>query len=563
MEYELLMMTLYRGAERQPTSFCECIGQHLIAAYLSRYHFQARVYYGDIIEAETVIRHETEAHGVQCVGFYVGADNVVMIGNLIRTLRRTMEVFFFVGGPEALALGEAFLKETGCNAIIVGEGERPVLRLLSYLEDGVGSLAQIDGLRYLNEEGRFHCNASGALITDLDRLPWPDPRNSLNKRYRMGSAIGMLTGRGCPFHCAFCYEGASSKTVRLRSVENVMAEIDDVMSYNQSLKQVNFFDDTFTLFPERVSAFCIELKRRGLRWTCEGHAACLHRHPEMIRMMVDAGLIALQIGIESGSSLVLQKYQKEATPEMIEDVVQICHRAGLRALEGNYIIGGAMESRETLAESLAHAKRLLALGRGMVELRTVFFAPYIGTPISTDPERFGMRLLPERVAKMVQTMQEPVVETESLSYKMLIEQKEYFDQQLWMCYQMEARRCRREDLLRGDWMMWENDILNATWQRAWLGVPHLAAFLQHRRQEEQVYAIQKYPIRVGIGCEQEDHLVSVDSIQLPPILAKAWSCADGRHTARQLCEILDVSELQIENIYKELNRLCLVYFSVF
>ena len=108
MKYELLMMTLYRGAERQPTSFCECIGQHLIAAYLSRYHFQARVYYGDIIEAETVIRHETEAHGVQCVGFYVGADNVVMIGNLIRTLRRTMEVFFSLADRKPWRWGKHF-----------------------------------------------------------------------------------------------------------------------------------------------------------------------------------------------------------------------------------------------------------------------------------------------------------------------------------------------------------------------------------------------------------------------------------------------------------------------
>ena len=38
--------------------------------------------------------------------------------------------------------------------------------------------------------------------------------------------LSIMTGRGCPFHCAFCHEGHHTKKVRFRSVENVLEEIE-------------------------------------------------------------------------------------------------------------------------------------------------------------------------------------------------------------------------------------------------------------------------------------------------------------------------------------------------
>ena len=86
MEYELLMMNLVRNAAAQASHFRDCVGQHLIAAYLSQYDFRAKVYSGDILDAERVVCHELAEHGVRYLGFYVGSDNVVMVGNFIRFL---------------------------------------------------------------------------------------------------------------------------------------------------------------------------------------------------------------------------------------------------------------------------------------------------------------------------------------------------------------------------------------------------------------------------------------------------------------------------------------------
>ncbi|MCX4315097.1 MAG: radical SAM protein, partial [Lachnospiraceae bacterium] len=401
MDYELLLLSLSRNVNSQAAYFQECLGQHMIAAYLAKHDFRAKVYSGDILNGESFILQEVKEHQIQYAGFYVAADNVTMIGNLIKRLKEITNLILFVGGPQAAALGEEFLKRTSCDFIIVGEGERPVLQLLSYLEDRIGNLEEVKSLRYLNAEGIFSSTPLDEPIMDLDTLPYPRRMDSFHKKFRMTSSIGLLTGRGCPFHCTFCYEGATSKIVRYRSIKNVMGEIDEVLEYNPSLTTVNIFDDTFTLQPERVYEFCREMKRRKLHWTCEAHVSCICKYPEMLKVMIDSGLVAMQIGIESGSQRVLEAYQKHITPEMIVEVVRYCYQEGLCTLEGNYIIGGAFESDKTLLESLNHAKCLLEEGRGMMEVQTVFFAPYFDTPITKNPEKFGMRILPERIENII------------------------------------------------------------------------------------------------------------------------------------------------------------------
>ena len=425
----------------------------------------------------------------------------------------------------------------------------------------MGTLEDIAGLRWRDANGQYHEQRIGEPVMDLDALPWPHRENSLHKNYRMGKSIGVATGRGCPFHCAFCYEGAVSKIVRLRSVEHVMREIDEVRSYNASLRYVNFFDDTFTLQTDRVKAFCREMKSRGLNWTCEGHVACLYHRPELLEEMASSGLTAMQIGIESGSRRILKAYQKNTTPEMIEAVVRQCHQAGLQTVEGNYIIGGAYETDETLEESLSHAKRLIAAGRGMLELKTAFLAPYYGTPITKRPEEFGIQLLPDRIARMVYSMHEPVVQTYALSAEELSAWKRHFDEELWRCYQEQAAECTRSDLLRGPLPFHLSEAASPTWRQAWRGKAHFMEFLLHATEREQTFSEEKYPLHTGSGQERADGAIQIDSIILKGDEAAAWRSADGRRTVRQIAHFLRLSAEKLGGIYRKLNNLCLVYYS--
>ena len=565
MEYELLLLNLQREAKFQPLHFRESIGQHSIAAYISQFGFSAKVYSGDILDAQKVILRETQIYHVPVIGFYVGADNVVSIGNLIKWLKTNIKSTIFVGGPEAWALGESFLRDTNCDYIMVGEGEIPTRQLLSYLIDQQGTLDQVQSLRFLDADGVYRCTPLAPLIQNLDSIPFPRREDSLHQRYHMGHTMGLLTGRGCPNHCTFCFEGASSKTVRLRSIENVMQEIDTVKSYNPSLSHVNIFDDTFTLNPHRVSEFCREIKKRNLTWTCEAHVRILYQNLSMISEMVDAGLVAMQLGIESGSQLVLDAYQKKCSPEMMIDIIRECKKSGLRCVEGNYIIGGAFEDKETIEQSLKHAKLLIEEGRGMLELHTVYFAPYYGTPITMNPENFGMQLVEQRAEHIVTTMRDAVVRTQKLSADEIVKLRLNFSKELDEFYLQQAALCNKDDILRifGTSQEKESQIYNQRWSVACSYIPHLYTFVRHLSEEEQSYSDQKYPIRTGFDYYMLDDKIEVDDILLSGPEAQAWIYADGKYTVAQLAQKLALPLETVRELYKKLNHLCLLYFSTF
>ena len=564
MQYELLLLNVIRNSADHSDAFRDYLGGHIIASYVSQFGFRAKVYSCDVLKVRELITGEIMKHGVKVVGFYVGADTRIMTGHVIRWVKDTWpDVKVLAGGPEAYSLGEGFMRETGCDYVVYGEGETASLNILRYEVDSTGTPESITGIKYIDSSGKFRVTPPSALIHDLDAIPFPAKANSLSKNFRSGESIGILTGRGCPFHCAFCFEGAASKTVRLRSIENVIAEIEDVRNCNPSLKYVNIYDDTFTLSEPRVSEFCRYMKSAGLLWTCEAHVLMLKTHPEMIHVMAESGLVAVQLGIESGSRRVLEAYSKHITPEMIIDVVSECKRAGLQRVEGNYIIGGAFESEETLKESISHAGELIHAGRGIVELNTVFFAPYHGTPITRCPERYGMSADAERMEHMITTMREAVMRTDSMSVKDIVSAKRRFEHELREHYIHEAMMTTKEELLRGSGHYTSGRIVNQSWVNAWRNYPYIMEFMRHLKPEEQECRIDSYPLRTMSGYIVDGESMREGEREVCGLNAELLVLADGRRQIHEIAAYTCLSADAVMNAYRELNDECLVYFSEF
>ncbi|MFH1847617.1 MAG: cobalamin-dependent protein, partial [Candidatus Omnitrophota bacterium] len=88
---------------------------------------------------------------------------------------------------------------------------------------------------------------AGELIKDLDALPFP-ARHLINPAIYLREeqmkfeipAAGILGSRGCPYGCGFCCIPAIGKSVRLRSPENVVDEMESV--YDQCRGSYHFLD---------------------------------------------------------------------------------------------------------------------------------------------------------------------------------------------------------------------------------------------------------------------------------------------------------------------------------
>lgn len=332
------------------------------------------------------------------IGFYVDHEIIHVTMSLIDELKSLNEqLLCVVGGPQTSTIpwDERILRESACDIVIRGEGEVTFSEILDWRLNGLGSLEEIKGITY-REKGGIKRTQNRPLLQNLDSLPFPDRSLNLDKPEANGSEC-IITGRGCPYRCAFCCEGKQEAVYRTRGIPGVLAEIEELLK-NRNAVYLTIFDDTFTVNPGRVLEFCdgvraLQKKYHDFQWFCEARADLITRHPEIVRSMVEAGLVRIQIGVETGNQAVLDAYRKDLTLGEIRDAVRICSEADVLVIVSNFIIGGAFESWDTVKDSIAFAEELLEIGLGRIDVNTSIYTPYPGTPMNDHPEDFGMEIL--------------------------------------------------------------------------------------------------------------------------------------------------------------------------
>lgn len=567
MKYELLLLNV----ERIPTYIFDNLGQHSIASYLETKGFKAMVYSGIVGECKRIVSEAIEKDGVPIIGFYAATDNLSVVSHVIKWIKTTYNVYTIVGGPQAVDLKEQFLHDTNCDFVIEGEGEEPIYQLLSSLIDELCSLKDVQSLRYIDQNGIYCENTLAKPFCNLDEIPFPSKKRCIDGRFRNDNSFGIITGRGCPFNCAFCYEGANTKQVRLRTIDNVMSEIDFALSENKNLKYLNIYDDTFTLDFKRVSEFCDKIKSRNLLWYCEGHTSNIVNNPEIIEKMVESGMIGLQIGIESGSEKVLKAYNKQTNPDMLIKVVEICKNAGLTRLVGNFIVGGAFETERTIYKSMELAKQMLTTGKGMFECKTVFLAPYPHTSITLNPQNYDLEYHKENELTCAYSMHMPLMTPKTMKYDKLIELKLKFDNMIETTIKELSLFPDKLDVERNFFKSGKRLTANSKWRNNYLEQEHIVNYLEAcfsiNGQVEKRYTdneiLEMYPLRTFNLLQYENEKLIYGEYRFEYESAYLLKYSAGK---LKLKEIILNSPYRSEDMlkaYHALNNKCLIYISEF
>jgi radical SAM superfamily enzyme YgiQ (UPF0313 family) len=203
------------------------------------------------------------------------------------------------------------------------------------------------------------------MIQNLDILPFP-ARDLYNldsyysaptKKVSDFKATPILTSRGCAFKCIHCPSATIwGGRVRYRSAENVIAEILECVE-KYDLREFNFFDDTFTLNPQRVKEICqkiIDLKLE-IAWISFSRVNTISS--ELVSIMKKAGCKKISFGLESGSQEILDKMRKNATLQMGREAVKIVREQNLE-VHASFMLGNVGETIETIKQTIAFAKSL-------------------------------------------------------------------------------------------------------------------------------------------------------------------------------------------------------------
>ena len=241
-------------------------------------------------------------------------------------------------------------------------------------------LGEINGLSY-RRDGKIVHNPERELIQNMDSLPWVVDvykRDLQIEKYSIGYLkdpyISLYTGRGCPAQCTFCLwpQTIGGHKYRVRSADNVAAEMAHAKRLFPQVQEFFFDDDTFTANLPRAREIALKLKPLGLTWSCNSRANVNY---ETIKLMKDCGLRLFLVGYESGNQAILDRIKKGITIEEAKRFTKACKDLGV-IIHGTFILGLPIETKETIEETIRYAVEL-----DVFSIQVSLAAPYPGTEL--------------------------------------------------------------------------------------------------------------------------------------------------------------------------------------
>jgi anaerobic magnesium-protoporphyrin IX monomethyl ester cyclase len=242
------------------------------------------------------------------------------------------------------------------DSVCIGESE---LTIKEYIHSGFNASAVL-GIAY-RRNGNIISNRVRPVCQNLDELGFPAhdkvPLELYHDPFSRSRPMSVtFASRGCVnqppcIMCSACF----FSNERYRSVGHLM----DEMRWLKELgvHEIRFpFESGFhdvalaeELFKRMIS------QQLGLRFTCNARADYLTE--PLLKLMREAGCMAVNIGCESVDEDVAQLSQKKITPQMVSEAVHNAKKCGLGVLV-YFIFGLPHETKQSMRRTLDYAKKL-------------------------------------------------------------------------------------------------------------------------------------------------------------------------------------------------------------
>ena len=303
-----------------------------------------------------------------------------------KLLKAALPMPIVIGGPHATLFPERVLRESCFDYLVYGEGEDTLCELAQALdsnpiEPSTENLDQIQGLCY-KEAGSIIKNPPRPLARDLDGFPFPARHLFDLERYPLYTPdgqrmISLLSSRGCPYNCSYCFKGIMGRTYRQRSVDSILAEIHEIVD-RYGIKNLYFVDDLFAADKRRLIEFTQRVieEELDIRWQCLARVDRIDQ--ESLQQMQRAGCREIHYGIESGNQEMIDKIGKQITLSQVRQAVTWTRQAGIM-VKGYFMLGLPGDTEETMEQTISFAEEL-DLDEAMFSLTT----PFPGTRLWED-----------------------------------------------------------------------------------------------------------------------------------------------------------------------------------
>ncbi len=275
------------------------------------------------------------------------------------------------GGPQCTEDPGYFIEKGFIDATVSGEGEETLYEYLTK-EDP----RQVKGLYLKGKNGETIFTGEREYIDNLDTLPFPALDKIDIRKYwfipkRAMPTSSIVTSRGCPYNCTFCFHSLGYKW-RARSAENVVDEIEWQVK-SLKVKEICILDDNFSLDRIRVERICDLIIKRRIKVNVQLSTGVRvdKVDKELLIKLKEAGIYMVSIAPESGNTETKKRIKKNFDADKMKELVDCCKKLGLRTF-AFFIIGFPWEDRKEIEKTIEFA----------IELDTDFvkFTRFVLTP---------------------------------------------------------------------------------------------------------------------------------------------------------------------------------------
>jgi len=334
----------------------------LLASYLRQFEHEPFIYDFDWFEggagdmSELILSQNPDVVGFTCL-----TPRFEITLHIAAKIKKTApKVKIVIGGAHVNAVKEGSLYSADIDYAIYGEAEEAFAELLKVIETK-GDLGKVRNLIY-RKDGKVVMNPVRPFIQDLDSLPLPawDLLNLQDYKDPVifdGIHMGVMTTRGCAWDCIFCSSGVIwGRKVRFRSAENVADELQYIVD-KLGIRNVMFYDDTFTLNKARFLKICEEMIKRklNLKYYCQLRVDTIDE--EVANGLAESGCITAALGVESGDEEILGILKKGFKKSQVYKAVAALKSAGVPIL-ASYIIGSPGDTHESIRKTFDFAREL-------------------------------------------------------------------------------------------------------------------------------------------------------------------------------------------------------------
>jgi len=397
-EHEIYKHVSYRAIHRDPPP----LGALCVATYLDKHGYEVEILDTHIEEKYLeILKGKISENNYIFVGITViigkFLKNAVELSRLIKSMNPELPIVW--GGIMASIYPDELFNEYPVDYIVRYEGEETACELATALEKGSG-FENIDGLSFRGKNGNVH-NPPRFPKLNLDEYPIP-------KWELLGSAFNkeqvpyfylVMSSRGCPFNCTFCYKHSVDKVIqdkvppwRARSTRHIIDEIDYIHA-KTGTTVFTFGDDNFFVNKKRTLEILAYFRKRGFYIEeCIGHLNCVD--DEIIEAM--GGIVQTFIfSIETGSPRLQTYIDKNLDLKSIPDKIRHLYAKGI-VTNSPFIVGFPTEETEDLRkniEIMIEIKKHNPFARG----KSYLFLPLPKTKLFDTVEWIYSIKLPDRV----------------------------------------------------------------------------------------------------------------------------------------------------------------------